>query len=193
MTYINEENLKILKDDIGEYRFNHSLEVAKEAETLANIYGVDKDLAKLAATFHDCGKWEDRDRAYKFIKLNGLKYSDEEMDNFQLLHAPFGADIARLKYGIDNREVLNAIKYHTTMIKDATMLEKIIYVADATEHTRKYEGVKELRELSYIDIDKAILKSLDETIISLTKHNKYIGTTTVDARNYFLKITKSNN
>lgn len=54
----------------------------------------------------------------------------------------FGAVIAKYKYGLDD-EIVNAIKYHTTGKENMTILEKIIYLADATEpRKRLYEKSK---------------------------------------------------
>ena len=54
----------------------------------------------------------------------------------------FGAVIAKYKYGLDD-EIVNAIKYHTTGKENMTILEKIIYLADATESRKRlYEKSK---------------------------------------------------
>ena len=66
-------------------------------------------------------------------------------------------------------------------------LEKIIFLADSCEIERSYPGVDEIRKLSYTNLDKAVLKSLDGNIRSLIDRKISIFPLTIDARNYLLK------
>ena len=54
-----------------------------------------------------------------------------------LIHAKLGAYLAENEYGIKDREVLDAITYHTTGRPEMTMLEKILYIADYIEPNRR--------------------------------------------------------
>ena len=66
-----------------------------------------------------------------------------------------------------------------------SLLEKIIYIADAIEPMRSYPGVEELRREAEIDIDKACLDSLTRTIDYVTSEGKFLDKDTVDAKKYF--------
>ena len=47
-----------------------------------------------------------------------------------LLHQFLGAEVAKREYLVEDEEILNAIKYHTTGKPDMTLLEKIVFIAD---------------------------------------------------------------
>ncbi len=74
---------------------------------------------------------------------------DQRLFNFhhELWHAPVGAIIAASEFNVTDKEVLNAIRYHTTGRAGMSKLEKVIYVADMTEPGRNFPGVENLREL----------------------------------------------
>lgn len=63
-----------------------------------------------------------------------------------MLHAKVGAMLAKVKYDIDDEEVLGAIRWHTTGKPNMNLLEKIVYVADYIEPRRdKAPNLKEIR------------------------------------------------
>lgn len=140
---INELMHKL--EDFNPLIYDHCIRTMVEAEKLAERYGVNKDKAKVAGLLHDCGK--------KLI--NGS-------DN--LSHSKIGAKLARDVFNVKDEEVLSAIMYHTTGRENMTMLDKIIFIADKIEPKRNYKGIEELRNTAYINIDKAIIMSLETTI-----------------------------
>ena len=82
-----------------------------------------------------------------------------------MLHAKVGAVLAEKKYDITDEEVLGAIRWHTTGRPDMTLLEKIVYVADYIEPQRdKAPNLGEIRKLAFIDLDRALLKILQDTL-----------------------------
>jgi len=70
--------------------------------------------------------------------------------------------------------------------KNMSTLEKIIYIADYIEPLRKFNGVDELRTLSTVNLDTAVLKSLEETIKYVISRSELLHLDTIDARNYIL-------
>lgn len=177
---------------IGDKRYMHSLGVVEEAKRLNELFRLDCNEEKLlkAALYHDCGKFLIKNQAYKFINDNNLIFDKELLDNFQLLHGPLGSVVAKNIFNILDEEILEAIKYHTTLKSNPTLLEKIIFIADAIEPGRTYKDVSLLREATYEDIDKGILLSLETTIKNLKNRNLYIGKDTLEARDYFINIVK---
>lgn len=125
--------------------YDHCVSTMNEAEKLAFHYGADVEKAKIAGLLHDCGK--------KMTKGS---------DN--LTHSKIGANFAEEVFQVHDKEILNAIMYHTTGRENMTMLEKIIFMSDKIEPARKYKGVEKLRKKAYDDIDDAIIMSLESTI-----------------------------
>ena len=172
-----------LKKDIGEKRFNHVLRVKDMALKLNTNIDIEK--IKTAALLHDCAKYNEKYFLEKYKKY--CEFSDEIIYNKSILHSFLGPIVAKYEYGVDDIEILNAIKYHTTGRENMTDLEKIIFLADACEEKRDYKGVEKLRELAFKNLDDAVLFSLDETIKSLIDRKIIIFPLTIKARNYLLR------
>ena len=98
------------------------------------------------------------------------------------------AKYLKYEFGINDKDIINAIKYHTTGKEDMDIIEKIIYIADLIEEDRDFPGVEELRDLVYNkELDKALLISFNNTIKFVIENNQLIHNRTVDARNYLIK------
>ena len=85
-------------------------------------------------------------------------------------------------------EILNAIKYHTTARPSMSLMEKVIYVADAVEETRAYSDLHYYQKLSQTNLDQAVYEVLDYTVKDLTKCGRYIHQITLDAYNYYKNL-----
>lgn len=183
-----ENNLsKMLKKT----RYEHVLRVRDKAIELAKLHNQDVIKIELAALLHDCAKNNEKmylDKYKKeFEELRNLRQNDPDMENPKLLHCYLGRIVANKEYGVNDEEILDAIEFHTTGRINMTDFEKIIYLADKTEDKRDYDGVDEIRKLSKINLNKAIVKSLDDTIKYLIEGEREISVTSVNVRNYLLK------
>lgn len=179
-----------LKENLSEVRFQHTIGVAETARLLGKKWGVDEDRAFLAGLIHDCAKEVLRSDAIALLKESGYNPDDVELLAPALLHAPLGRVFAKNIFGIQDEEVLMAVRYHTTGRAGMSLLEKIIYVADFVEPNRKISEADELRSLAYENLDMAALKAADISILYTIKKGGALHTDTVLARNYFLKKTK---
>ena len=181
-----------LKNTLSEKRYKHSLRVMKKAEELALIYGVDVNIAKLTGLAHDIGKEYSDEEMLKYAKENNIEVDSVEEVNVGLLHAKIGADICKKKYNF-TEEMQNAIKYHTVGNENMDLLAKIIFVADKTEEGRNYkkeeknEQLQKVRELSKIDINKALLYEIDSSLIYTIQKHKLVHTDSILTRNKLLK------
>lgn len=183
---------KKLKKEIGIERYNHSMRVRDTAVKLAKIFNCDLDKAILAAVLHDCAKYVDKDYLLKQATKFGIMNHKSYKDNMQVVHAPLGAIIAKKEYGVKDKEVLNAICYHTTGRKKMTKLDKIIYVADFIEPKRDFDGIDRIRKLAKKDLDAAVLAALENSILFLVKKHSPIHLDTIKARNYLIHSGGSN-
>ncbi|MBP1924972.1 putative nucleotidyltransferase with HDIG domain [Sedimentibacter acidaminivorans] len=166
---MNIEEMKVeLEKSVGTKLFGHCVRTMEEAVKLAKNYNVDVEKAKLAGLLHDCGKlW------------------DKQTDN--LKHAKVGAELAKKSYSIQDVDILNAIRYHTTGREAMSLLEKIIYIADKIEPNRNFAGVEEIRELAYNNINEAIIKSLISTISFVKQRNLELDSESLKTLNYLNK------
>ncbi len=179
---------KKLSKIMTEKRFYHSLGVQGMSLALAIRYGYDMDKANLAGLLHDCAKDMEDEELIAECKKYKLPVSDVENRNGFLLHGKLGAYYSEYKYGVTDPEILSAINWHTTGKPDMALLEKIIFVADYIEPNRTCKRIPELnsiRRLAFMDLDKAVLEILENSLLYLKKKGKEIDKLTVEAYDYY--------
>ena len=160
---------KQMKEALSEDRFEHTIGVMYTSESLAMRYGVDMTKAAVAGLLHDCAKCIPNAQKMKMCKKNDIEISEMEEKNPSLLHAKLGAFLAEDLYGVEDPEILNAIKWHTTGKPDMTMLDIIIYMADYIEPNRdKAPNLKQIRKLCFENIEEALYQVLEGTLSYLS-------------------------
>ncbi|RSK27920.1 HD domain-containing protein [Bacillus sp. HMF5848] len=167
------EALHIVKQQLTDHRYQHTLGVVESAIELAQRYGVDEKQAELAAIFHDYAKYRSKKEMRKIVVEQQM---DEQLlfHSSELLHAPVGAYLVEKEVGISDTSVLSAIKYHTSGRANMTMLEKVIYVADYIEPGRQFPGVEEARDLAKQSIHAVLHYAVTQTILYLLKKDQAI-------------------
>ncbi len=180
-----------LKKNINEARYIHTLGVVETAIKLSKMNNVDEEKAKIAALIHDMAKCMPKDKQFEILKNNGVKMDKYLLNSPQILHGAVGAILAKEIMGIEDIDILNAVKYHTTGKENMTTLEKIIYIADYVEPNRKYEGVDKIREVVFKDLDNGVFMGIENTMLHLLKERQLIHIDTINARNYLLLEIKN--
>ncbi|MCM3725202.1 bis(5'-nucleosyl)-tetraphosphatase (symmetrical) YqeK [Neobacillus cucumis] len=168
-----QKALDLVKLQLTEHRYQHTLGVMQTAIILAEKYGADVKKAELAAIFHDYAKFRPKDEMKEIIMSQGMP-QDLLLYNTELWHAPVGAYLVEKEAGVSDYEVLDAIRYHTSGRPNMTLLEKVIYLADYIEPGRHFPGVEEVREIANENLEKAIIKAIQNTIHFLMKKNQTI-------------------
>ena len=116
----------------------------------------------------------------------GILISDFERAHPKLLHAKTGAYVAKYVFG-ESDEIQRAIFWHTTGKADMDLLEKILYLADYMEPTRDFPGVEKLRELTWKDLDRALLLAFNMCIEELIRENKSVCRDSQEARDFIAR------
>lgn len=182
-----------LKNTLSERRYIHSLGVMEMCEKLAKRYNVDVEKAKLAGLLHDNAKEMSKEEMLEYVKNNNIEITEVEKINTPILHRKIGADIARKKYNVD-KQVEDAIKYHTTTSVNMDTLAKIVFVSDKIEMNRKSDDydIEAERKLAMEDLDTTVLLIINSNIISLIQKNKLIDEESLQTRNKLIieKILK---
>ena len=138
---------------ISASRYQHTLGVIECAKELACIHGADPEKAELAALLHDCAKKMEKAEMILAADEEGFAPDQIERASEPILHAPAGAAVAKRVFGMNDAEVLSAIRSHTIGCIHPTKLDAIIFVADFIEKTRKpFDGLEDARELSKTDL-----------------------------------------
>ncbi|MBO9129571.1 bis(5'-nucleosyl)-tetraphosphatase (symmetrical) YqeK [Bacillus sp. 165] len=181
-----QQALDIVRKQLHEKRYLHTVGVMETAIELAERYKVDKKKAELAAIFHDYAKCRPIQEMEEIIKREQMPAGLLEY-NKELWHAPVGAYLVEKEAGVTDPEILQAIAYHTSGHECMTMLDKVIYVADYIEPGRKFPGVDEVRELARLDLNKALLQAIKNTIAFLMEKDQAVYPLTFQTYNALIK------
>lgn len=174
---------ELLKTKLSDYRFVHSLEVAKSAVYLAEKYGGDSEKMYLAGLLHDILKEADRKEIFFYVNKYGMSLTKLEENTKKLWHAIVGAEFLKNELNIDDEEIITAVRYHTTGRKDMTLGEKILFIADFISADRDYNGVDEMRQRAEISLEHAMDMGLSFTITDLIENGRPVHPDTLDAYN----------
>jgi predicted HD superfamily hydrolase involved in NAD metabolism len=169
-------------------RYTHSLGVAQQAAALAERYGADVWRARWAGLLHDVAReWSAAELVAAARDLGiGVDYL-VEMAPMACLHAEVGADCAKREFGVEDEGVLAAIAAHTVGREQMSLLEKVVFLADAIEPNRPSAPyIEELRELAGKDLDKACLRAYDHTLDYLLRTRQMIHPVAVRGRNWLI-------
>ncbi len=178
-----KEYQKIIKPHLSDKRYHHSCEVAKAAKRLAKKYGADPDKAEIAGILHDILKDTPKDEQLKIMDRFGIILNDIEAVTPNLWHQISGAAYVKNELNIDDPDIVDPIRWHTSGKKNMTLMEKIVFVADFISDDRDYKGVDKMRTIAKESLDKAIIEGLSFTISELAENGKAIVSDTFDAYN----------
>ena len=152
-----EEELKsVLKSRMNEHRYIHSLNVAKRAVFLSEKYGADPEKAEFAGLIHDICKGITNEEQLLIIKNAGIELDEDTMKSPALWHSIAGAVYSEHYLGVTDKDVLNAVRYHTSGRGGMSILEKVIYMADLTSAERNYPDAEYTRNLTDYNLDEGI-------------------------------------
>lgn len=185
-TKISEQELKKwLESNLSAERYSHSLGTAECAKKLAEKFGLNPEKAYVAGLLHDAAKCFSNEKLLEIIHSH-LNVEESELQNYKTLHAPVSAYIVEKDFGVTDKEILSAIRWHTLGKLDMTDFEKIVFLADKIEpNTREEEKTAEITK--YLDeengLNKAILKCYKNTIKSLVKRDLKICYLTIEIYN----------
>lgn len=186
---INREALELfMKINLKPSRYIHSLGVEKMAKKLALIYGADVEKAAFAGRFHDIAKCFSQDAMDQYILKYGIdrKY----LGNVALAHSKVAAAILEYEYKVDDLDVLNAVRSHTTGRVGMSLLEEIIYVSDAIEENRSYPELKLLQDEATENLDLVCLHIMDFAVDMIIKKGRIVDEETLNAREYIIERLK---
>ena len=142
---------------LGGKRLLHTLNVGYLSAHLAELYGCDKNKALIAGALHDCAKELPIEQQLEMAK----RYSGDLFTEKKIIHSAAGATFVKEELGIEDKEILDAICYHTTGRGGMTVLEKIVYLADKIEPARNYMDLGPIREAAEHDLDEAVRMTAD--------------------------------
>lgn len=178
-----------LKEKLSPQRYEHTISVSFICTALAMRYGADLEQSELAGLLHDCAKYYGDGNIIKKCEKQNIFLTSDELKAPVMLHAKYGAWLAEHKYGIEDKEVLDAIRWHTTGRPDMSLLEKIVFTADYIEPRRdKAADLPVVRSVAFIDLDECVYIILKGTLEYLEGKGYFVDSMSVQAYDYYKKI-----
>ena len=155
---ISEESLRQLRENISVRmsgkRLLHTLAVEKMAYRIGEIYCSEKlDILRAAALLHDITKEKSLEEHIGICTRLGIEYTEENVLAPKTFHAITAAASIPVEFPeLCDSEIISAVRYHTTGREGMTLAEKIIYLADYIDMSRKFEDCVVLRDY-FFDFD----------------------------------------
>ncbi len=191
MLYDISEKKKYLKENLSQKRYTHSLNVAEECRKLAVKYGEDPDKAYFAGLLHDICKELPDDEQKKIVLESNFSVCREELETRSLWHAIAGAYFIKAHFGVEDIDIINAVRFHTVGRAGMTRLEEIVYIGDLISADRDYKDVDRMRKISYTDINSAMLEAFSYSIKSVVKKGGLIPICTAEGYNFYTRLYKN--
>ncbi|UVD81878.1 nicotinate-nucleotide adenylyltransferase [Mycoplasma iguanae] len=161
--YIGENFLyleEILKNSVDAKRFKHCLATASAAAEYAKVLKYDAKIAWIAGLVHDITKTIPNDAQRQYLeshKIDASQYRDYQ------LHQTTAAVWLEKDYYINNKDIVEAVKWHTSLNSEMTVLGKIVFVADKLAQGRRYPGIQKVRQLALTDFNEAFKIVVQQT------------------------------
>lgn len=193
--HIEQIELK-LKDLISDDIFENSLKVKDLCYNFARYHDCDPDRLAVAGLLHECGKIYNSDELISKAEDFDIPITEMVLASpVEILHGIIGANVAKEVFGVEDNEVLTAIKYHNFGANEMTIFTKLLFVASKiNKFDNAYsEQINEIREVVTKDVDKAVMMTFDLLLKSFIEQGKLINNEIVNARNKMILSLKSDN
>ena len=170
----------------------HAAAVREIALELAAIHGVNAAKAETASTAHDIARAMKEDELRERARAYGLQVHPVEDKVPVLLHGPVGAEILRRECGIDDQEILEAVRWHSTFNRGLGPVAKIAFLADKLDERKagRYPFRERVAALSRESLDAAVLAFIREEIASLLRAGQLIHPASIEGMNGLLEMQK---
>ena len=162
-----------IKGYMCEKRFEHTLSVTDLCIEIAKANKIDNlEKIVISALLHDIGKEMPMEEQKKIMVERYSEYLDLHP---VIWHQFIGAYLAEKDFGIKDKEILDAIKYHTTANSNMSDTAIIVYCADKIEPTRGFDST---------DLINAMKSSLNNGFVEVLKSNvEYYEKHKIDYKN----------
>jgi predicted HD superfamily hydrolase involved in NAD metabolism len=152
------------RERLSDKRYAHTLRVAETAGRLAKLHGLDQERARLAGLLHDTAREIGKEELLRVAEEDGLPVGDFERERPILLHGPVAAKLAREDLGVEDGEILDAVRAHTTGEPGMGPLALALFVADKIEPGREQSGVEDLRKLAPASLHRVARAALEDSV-----------------------------
>ena len=160
---LEKDVYSLLHNHNHDHTFTHFKAVAAKAVELAQQCGGDAAKAETAAWLHDISAIIPNDKRIEVARALDIEVLPVEEQLPMIIHQKLSAAISRHSFGVTDEETLSGVGCHTTLKADASLTDKLVFVADKIawdqEGTPPY--IEELNKGLERSIDKAALAYLN--------------------------------
>ena len=177
---LTEEIRIFAQEHVKKSRYEHSIRVAETCARLCRMFALDDDVGYLAGVGHDmCKDFSDQE-LFDLAAKDGNPIIPYEKRNPALLHGMAAAVLMKEKFGIEDKDILEAVAYHTSGVMGMCDLSKCLFIADKIEPGRP-QSTDEYRERLYkMNLDQMFYAVLYENYSYVLKKGYELFPTTED-------------
>lgn len=183
----NNKLLGKVKKCLDEKRFNHSLSTAEMAQKLAQEYSYDTEKAYRAGLLHDICRGCSHSQLELWISESRWQLDIWEKQIPALIHSPASAARAEKEFGVNDSELLEAVRYHSIGYEGMNRLTSIIFLADKIDASRSYPGVVNARKAAFRSLEEGLIEVCRTTIGYLLENDVLIHPNILILRNSLLR------
>ncbi len=184
MTRPAEEYRAALESRLGSRGFAHSMAVAESAGRLADVYGVDRDLAFLGGLLHDWARDEGAEALLAEAASCGIEVTPVDEAVPYLLHARVGAAQLARAFPELPAELVTAVERHTTGAAGMSELDMVVYLGDMLEPSRVSADAEMLRAaVGEVPLGELYARAYAASVGMLLAGRRRIHPATVEAWN----------
>ena len=153
---IAEKVREYTREHVKPSRFEHSERVAQMCALLCRHYGLDEKKGYLMGIGHDMCKDMSREKLIEIAKKDGQPITEFELKTPSLLHGRAAAVKMKEKFGITDKDILEAVSNHVSCKLGICDLGKVLFVADKVEPGRPQSTDEYREELMKLSLDKML-------------------------------------
>ncbi len=178
------------KSVLSQKRYEHSVRTAQTCALLCENYHMNPKIGYLAGIAHDMCKEIPPETMLEMAKKDGMAISEIEQNKLSLLHGRAAAVQLKEMFGVEDKDILDAIAWHTFGKKGLGNLGKLLFVSDKVEPGRPQSTEDYRKEHFSKSLDDLTLSILQENQEYLEAHGKTPAAFSVELINEILEAKK---
>ncbi|HCT3381111.1 TPA: bis(5'-nucleosyl)-tetraphosphatase (symmetrical) YqeK [Enterococcus faecalis] len=132
------DHQQVLKNEIKQYlvskncekTYYHCMEVGEYAYQLGEKYLTSPEKVSIAGYLHDISAIYPNNQRISVAQKYGIELNEAEMAFPMIIHQKISKSIVKMDFGIEDNEILSAIECHTTLKKNYSDIDLVLFVAD---------------------------------------------------------------
>ncbi|EPA0853628.1 bis(5'-nucleosyl)-tetraphosphatase (symmetrical) YqeK [Enterococcus faecalis] len=132
------DHQQVLKNEIKQYlvskncekTYYHCMEVGEYAYQLGEKYLTSPEKVSIAGYLHDISAIYPNNQRISVAQKYGIELNEAEMAFPMIIHQKISKSIAKMDFGIEDNEILSAIECHTTLKKNYSDIDLVLFVTD---------------------------------------------------------------